>query len=689
MKIFGRVFDQDSGDPVVNANIFEAVSGVGTTTDSFGQFVLKNIFNYPVTIEISHIGYSKVVRLLNKQSDLEVKIILNRNFINMDQLVVTATRTEKKYNELAFSVEVISKDQIENSGSRNVADFLSLRAGVSMQSSYGGENTLNLLGLSSKHVLILIDSQPIIGKFNNSVSLDQISTGQVKKIEILKGPGSSLYGSEAMGGVINIITIDNKLTQKIEASARYNNSQSNIKNNGLGQGSNIVNLNITQPIRDMKFELNLNADNTKVDKSLNLLEIDNVDKLFVSSSLSFDLFKIRNLNLSFSVYDQSDNGSSKLMNTNTDIYRENFLLTHKISNISQTLSGANYLRRYTQKRPWGDLVRDDETTESFLKYDVRDNKVMGFEGLSSGLEFYKASYGSDRLKFGKQEVINSSLFGQYDFIFSKNISSVIGARWDRFSEYGSVFSPRIGAMYSFKNNWKFRFAVGQGFRAPSFIERFIDWNHAQFNYTVIGKSDLQPEMSTGGTLGIEYVEPKKYQASLVFYHTRFDNLIEDFVLGPGLLSYRNIRKANYNGLEFKSQLQLQNKWTTKLGANWIDNRDSNNNIIANTIPFSLNGSINYKPLNHFFKGSINVKWVASYWPKIYDPDKRIFIYADKKIKAYSIATVRGSFKISNSYQVSIGINNAGNYVDDIFGPFIGRTAYLEISTKLNNGRFKQ
>ena len=124
-----------------------------------------------------------------------------------------------------------------------------------------------------------------------------------------------------------------------------------------------------------------------------------------------------------------------------------------------------------------------------------------------------------------------------------------------------VINPRIGMMYSIDKNWKLRTAWGKGFRAPSFMERFIDWNHAQFNYSVQGNSQLKPEISNGTTLGVEYTDPSRHQISLMLYHTDFSNLINDYVIQPGLLSYQNIESATFSGLELMHQWKVSNYFT--------------------------------------------------------------------------------------------------------------------------------
>ena len=132
--------------------------------------------------------------------------MLKRNFIKMDELVVTATRTNKLHRNVPIATELILKSEIERSGARTIAELLSQRSGVSLQTSVEGGSVLNLLGLDSRYILILKDGQPITGRFNNRVDLNHISLTGIEKIEISKGPGSAIYGTEAMGGVINIIT---------------------------------------------------------------------------------------------------------------------------------------------------------------------------------------------------------------------------------------------------------------------------------------------------------------------------------------------------------------------------------------------------------------------------------------------------------------------------------------------------
>ena len=119
---------------------------------------------------------------------------------------MTGTRSNKIYKNTPIATEVISKRDLESSGALNIKELLLTQSGISESPSIYGAYDINIQGMDSKNILFLIDGQPVTGKFYNRISLDHISTDNVEKIEITKGPSSSLYGSSAMGGTINIIT---------------------------------------------------------------------------------------------------------------------------------------------------------------------------------------------------------------------------------------------------------------------------------------------------------------------------------------------------------------------------------------------------------------------------------------------------------------------------------------------------
>ena len=333
-----------------------------------------------------------------------------------------------------------------------------------------------------------------------------------------------------------------------------------------------------------------------------------------------------------------------------------------------------------QKRPWGKLEKDDLTSEKHLEYEILLNKQTESNELNAGLEVYRANYSSDRISSGKQEIISKSIFGQYDVKMKNQLNMIIGLRFDDYNEDYRVSSPRIGLLYNHKDKYKFRTSWGKGFRAPSFMERFIDWNNVQFNYLIEGNPELVPEQSNGITIGLDYLHSEKSQFSFSYYFTKFDNLIQDYVKRPGVLSYQNIFDASFTGLELVYEWEILEGLDSKWILNWVDNRDANNNPIPNTIPFSISTVINSHLLNNLVKSSINAKWVAPYKPQEYDVQKGIYILSKEKISAYALINIRTSIKLNDSINISLVLDNVGNYTNVDFGPFIGRAAYLELSS---------
>ena len=181
---------------------------------------------------------------------------------------------------------------------------------------------------------------------------------------------------------------------------------------------------------------------------------------------------------------------------------------------------------------------------------------------------------------------------------------------------------------------------------------------------------------------MDYFRSRKSQLSLSFYSTRFDNLIQDYVKRPGVLSYQNIFDATFTGIELVYDWTFSKRLDSKWILNWVDNRDADNNPIPNTIPFSISNLINFNFLNNFVKSSINAKWVAPYKPQEYDVQKGIYILAEEKMNAYTLINIRTSIKLNDSINISLVLDNVGNYTNTDFGPFIGRAAYLELSSTI-------
>ncbi|MDC3246761.1 TonB-dependent receptor, partial [Candidatus Marinimicrobia bacterium] len=299
-----------------------------------------------------------------------------------------------------------------------------------------------------------------------------------------------------------------------------------------------------------------------------------------------------------------------------------------------------------------------------------------------GMEFSQPVYFSDRIKEGKQTFKQNGVFIQTDIDIHNSFDLVTGARLDRFQDT-VVVSPRLAVSYK-KNNWKLRGAYGYGFRSPSFMESLIDWEHVQFGYTVIGNQNLRPEVSRGMTLGVEYTNNENFQTSLLLYQNRFNNLIEDYAIQPGILSYRNINIAKFSGFEWTSKLAIGSKISFSSTYNYVENVDGDNNKLPNTVPHSLGSRISIALLKNKILLSFNNKLVGTYFPQEFDPSLGDYTSSEKAIKGSSISDLVIQYRLHKTNKILLGINNVSNFTNDVYGPYIGRVAYIEIQKSITN-----
>jgi len=683
--VSGRVIDGATNKGITNVNLFIPSQNIGTATGSNGSFLLAFQPNDNVQLNISHIGYSSSTMILSGETR-DIVIELNETFFQLEDVVVTSTRTEKLHKNVPVATEIISKKDILDSGALNVAELLSTRSGVSLQTSVDGGSMLNILGMDSRYILILLDGQPITGKFNNRVQLDQITMGDVEKVEIIKGPNSSLYGSEAMAGVINIITNVGASTSHLNGTARYSGTENKLTNDGITHGSSAFKLNWKQNWRYLSATLNADVEKLETDKEIQQIEIDDIHKQTLRGRLDWRMNN-HSFSLDGNIYNHDEEGNSTLMNTETFIDRLGLILSHDWEmvngwTLSHSFQNHSYSRNYIQARPWGDIETDDITEEGSQEYEGVVHKKFGTNELNMGVELSKSAYLSDRVENGKQALSTNSIFSQYDVQFLHAAHAVLGARLDKYNGDEPVISPRIGLMYLL-DRWKFRATWGKGFRAPSFMERFIDWNHIQFGYQVLGNPDLKPELSTGYTAGVEYIHPTIYQVSLIVYLTQFENLIEDIALAPAILSYHNIEKAVYKGLEIQSRWKISSTMLASWGINFIDNRNGDGDFIPNTQPTSGYIRWSYQNPKKMWGISIQTKWVGEYTPEEYDPEMGTYIRTDSPLPQYFILNLNSHIRLLDQLHIALGVKNVGDHTNDRFGPFLGRAVYIELSTQLN------
>ena len=227
ISVSGTVKDSKSGKPIALVNIWDSVSGTGTTTNEKGLFTLNTVNQEYMKLSFKHIAYHNYQQEFS-QSDTAYVILMTETLLQMNDVVVTSTRSGYLLRDVPVATEVIGTKEIDESGAVTISDLLLQQAGVSASFNVDGSPIINMLGLDSKHILVLKDGKPITGRFNNRVDLSQLSVNRTKKIEITKGPCSAIYGSDAMGAVVNIISDDVGRDPKMNISYRASSTNDDL-----------------------------------------------------------------------------------------------------------------------------------------------------------------------------------------------------------------------------------------------------------------------------------------------------------------------------------------------------------------------------------------------------------------------------------------------------------------------------
>jgi len=211
-EIKGFVYENNGNAPVSNANLLISGTGLRTVSGNDGSFTLKIQKSGQVKLVVSHISYTTTTQTLDiPVSGLQNIIIrLDLKTSEIDETVITATRTTKNVNELPASVRLITAEQIKEMPSAAIDDVLRTEANINVDRKNGifSKNaSVNMRGLnSSARTLVMLDGVPMNKADGGGVNWNRVNTESVERIEVIKGPGSAMYGGNAMGGVINVIT---------------------------------------------------------------------------------------------------------------------------------------------------------------------------------------------------------------------------------------------------------------------------------------------------------------------------------------------------------------------------------------------------------------------------------------------------------------------------------------------------
>lgn len=539
----------------------------------------------------------------------------------LDEVVVTATRTENKISNVPLPMQVIGAQSINLSGSQKLIDILEMQSGLVIANNPLGTSLqgypnpfgsgIQLQGLDPAYTLILLDGEPLTGRNAGIINLGRIAVGNIKQIEILKGPATSLYGSDALAGVINIISETPK-NNYLDARLHYgtNNTLGITASTGIIKGNTVFEI----------FANRYSSDGYDLDKNIYGKTIDPYTDYSFSGKMISEWNDKNKLTLSGRFFTEKqfnnymiypDDQPSVVSGTSVETDESGFLKwNHKVNgkvnyHASVYVTGySNDANAYLQKNDslYENISLDQLLVRPELQFNIGAPKALFISGVGYNFEKINSSRYSS-----KKDMDSWYAFVQKQWQWKENFNIIAGARFDKNSIYNAQLSPKLALAYKINPSFILKGSIGAGFKAPDFRQQFLNFSNSLIGYTILGAKELgeglidlqnsgqldksvnitpylngvtlTPEKSIGINVGADYTFGNKAVWKLNLFRNDISNLIESYNLpfsksnNQSIFSYKNLNKVFTEGIETNFSYKLDNHFSVFGGYQFLIAKD--------------------------------------------------------------------------------------------------------------------
>jgi len=609
----------------------------------------------------------------------------------VDDYVVTGTRTERDPDKAPVATQVLTKEELETSGARTLADALAQQPGVTIDRELAGAGAgVRLQGLDPKHVLILIDGQPVLGRFGGTIDLDRFSLEQLDRVEIVKGPSSALYGSDAMGGVINIITTpdtDERLDGEVGASygtlnegnahgtLKFNSGKWSLRGAAGFHRRDAFDLDPTDAASTGGEQQQFNADNR------------------TEYRWNDDLRLVANLRYNYRDRDDIDVSLGQVFERNNLTHEASIALGPTVEfDDDSVLEIVGYYAFFDNALTVSHAVEPDTLEQTFQQlgqatlsytrpfFQNHDITLVG-EGFIERFE-------SDRLNRSRAERMRGAVALQDEWRALKTVQLVGGARVDHDTQFGTYATPKIALRFDPIDALALRGSYGKGFRAPDFKELYLNFNTPNSNIVVRGNPELDAETSHGFNASAE-VNIGIISAELAGFRNEISNLIlvkPQFTGAPGPPTdfiYRNVAEARTQGLETTVSARVHPTLRLSAGYTLMDAQDlDNDRALQGRATHRGNARISYLP-NFGFEGTAAITLVGS--RPYYEPQQggdELEVTADP----YAMLDLRLAQRLRGDFKIFGGVRNALDAGEAPYLSVTPRTVYVGLSIAMGTDK---
>ena len=558
-SLTGTITDCLSRAPLSGATVELVGQQKTVQTNAQGQFSFQDLSKGTHHFYVSQDDYKgHFFKVSIKRNEKNYIFALCKNKeIEVGELVVTATRRERNLKNVPITVQVITAEEIQKSQAPDFQSFLENEFSGINFTNEGGMPNINMMGFGGKYVLFLMDGERMAGETFDNIDYDRIDLENIERIEVIKGASSSLYGSNALGGVINIITKDAQKPLELSANYLYNTQEDHKTNLSVGTkqrwGSVRVPVfyNFRQPyIIVDKEPLKTYKNGVPHYSRMGELNVAGFTNYGASPKLTFDLSPKWNLSLAPSYYFSERNAgtqSSKKLRHRYYNYSGALKSDYKITD-SKTLSLSAAYDRYDKYKYYVLLNEKEKSYEnSILRVGGQYNQsikekhslVAGTEVNSDELLSFRFTNTGEEAKKNAQ---NYALFTQQEWALSEDFTLVTGVRMDYHSLFQQYLTYRLSGMFKI-DAFTLRGGYASGFRSPTLKELYTNWFHPWGGgFQIMGNKKLTPETSHNTTFSVDF-NAKKWNITAI---TQFSK-VKDKIALYWSRSKDTIRYVNHAG----------------------------------------------------------------------------------------------------------------------------------------------
>jgi len=662
------------------------------------------------------------VRNINRRRAISVGVLggllpfaaLADNSVTLEDSIVTASQTAHSQLSAPASVSVVTRAELDKMPVYDLADAVKRLPGVHINNSSGyGRKEIKLRGMDSDYTLLLVNGRRINSRdaltsnYANDFDLSSIPMAAVERIEVIRGPMSSLYGADALGGVVNVILRQPTNKTAAGVAASYENPTKGdegdiFKSSAYISGALIENTLLGNLIVESTDQEAWQTDQLSL-KGTDATEQRRGTNALGTMSWLLDEQQSIDLDISHREDDREANWNNSLaplatrLTTNfQNMERTTFGLAHN-GNWDSFNSRVRYYYEDVDLTDDSQIMtalrgRAGEVEQKNHTLDGQISITLGSHLLTTGAEYRRTTLEHNQNLGKETEVDQKAIYLQDEFSLGA-LDITLAGRWDDHEVYGGAFSPRIYGVYNLTDNWVIKGGAGKAFKAPSISQSDPSYGvlACRGYCTVFGNADLKPEKSTSYELGTLW-QNERLEAGIMFFNNDIKDLIATetttlrFVPGVGPvavnpnLTYYNQARTRIQGYELQGRYVFTDTFAARANYTYSDSKDRD-----------TGDQLDYTPQH---TANIGLDWQAM--AKLgfnldyqYTGSQILMVPAGNQLVreetgAYSTLSLGGNFQATKELTLKAGLNNMTNTKRDEVAQsadhiLMGRTFYLGFS----------